>query len=74
VTAPTRTDLSKLMHELADSGHGRATELRMRAGAFDTTTHGFMGTNPPTHTVKQMVGAWARARRVYCECTGKDSI
>jgi len=70
----TRTDLSKLMYALADSGHGRATELRMRAGAFDTATHGFVSAQPQTHTVKQMVGAWARARRLYCECTGEALI
>ena len=67
----TRTDLSIKMHTLADSGHARAAELREKADAFDAATHGFMGTNPPTHTVKQQIGTWARAHRVHCECTGK---
>jgi hypothetical protein len=70
----TRTDLSELMHALADSGHERAVELREKADAFDVATHGFMAAQPQTHTVKQMVGSWARARRAHCECTGQRLI
>lgn len=64
----TRTDLSEKMHVLADSGHIRAAELREKADAFDAATHGFMVCNPQTHTVKQQLGTWARANRVYSEC------
>jgi hypothetical protein len=64
----TRTDLSEKMHALADSGHPRAVELRERADDFDAATHGFMVCNPQTHTVKQQLGTWARANRVYTEC------
>ena len=67
MTTPTRTNLSELMHALADKGHERAAELREKADAFDQATHGFMVVQPQTHTVKQMVGSWARARRVYSE-------
>ena len=74
MSMPERTDLSKLMHALADSGHVRAAELREKADAFDAATHGLIATQPPTHTVKQMVGSWARARRVHCECTGEPLI
>lgn len=66
-----RTDLSILMHALADSGHPRAVELREKADAFDAATHGFMVANPQTHTVKQQLGTWARAHRLHCGCTGK---
>ncbi|MDI2076999.1 hypothetical protein ABIF68_007867 [Bradyrhizobium japonicum] len=66
-----KTDLSIKMHALADRGHPRADELREKANAFDIATKGFMGTSPPTHTVKQMVGSWARASRVFSECGGK---
>ena len=52
-----RTDLSELMHALADKGHPRAAELREKADAFDAATHGFVVANPQTHTVKQMVGS-----------------
>lgn len=71
MTKPTRTDLSELMHALADSGHPRAVELREKADAFDVATHGYVVANPQTHTVAQMIGSWARARRVWCECTGR---
>lgn len=67
---PTRTDLSELMHALADGGHPRAAELREKADAFDAATHGFMVAQPQTHTVKQQLGTWARAHRLHCECTG----
>lgn len=67
----TRTDLSELMHALADSGHARAVELREKADAFDVATHGFMVAQPQTHTVRQQLGAWARASRVYSECGGR---
>lgn len=73
MSAAVRTDLSKLMHALADTGHTRAAELREKADAFDVATDGNFA-NPPTHTVKQMLGAWARARRVHCECTGEPLI
>lgn len=68
----TRTDLSQWMHALADKGHARAAELREKADAFDAASHGFIA-EPPTHTVAQMVGSWARARRVYVECTKGNS-
>jgi uncharacterized iron-regulated protein len=70
----TRTDLSELMHALAEKGHARAAELREKADAFDAATHGFVVAQPQTHTVKQVVGSWARARRVHCECTGAPLI
>lgn len=63
-----RTDLSEKMHTLADRGHPRASELREKADAFDQATHGFMVARPQTHTVKQQVGTWARASRVFDEC------
>lgn len=69
-----RTDLSEWMHGLADKGHPRAVELREKADAFDVATHGFTAIHPPTHTVKQMLGSWARARRAYCECSGKPLL
>lgn len=69
----TRTDLSELMRALADSGHARAADLREKADAFDAATNGTLA-SPPTHTIKQMVGTWARARRVWCDCTGKGIL
>lgn len=68
MTQITKTDLSEKMHAMADRGHPRATELREKANAFDLATHGFMIAQPPTHTVKQQVGTWARASRLFDEC------
>jgi hypothetical protein len=63
-----KTDLSEKMHALADNGHHRAKELREKADKFDVATHGCMSVTPQTHTVAQLLGAWARANRVYSEC------
>jgi hypothetical protein len=67
----TRTDLSNQMHALADAGHARHVELREKADAFDAAADGNF-TAPPTHTSQQLLGTWARARRVYSEYTGKE--
>ena len=72
MTDIVKTDLSIKMYALAERGHPRAAELREKADAFDIATHGFMATNPPTHTVKQMVGSWARASRIFDECARDD--
>jgi hypothetical protein len=69
-----KTELSEKMHALADQGHPRAAELREKADAFDAATHGFMVAQPQTHTVKQQVGTWARASRVYDECTVSPAL
>lgn len=71
MTQIVKTDLSIKMHALADGGHPRAAELREKADAFDAATHGFMVANPQTHNVKQQLGTWARANRVFTECGGK---
>lgn len=67
------TDLSRKMRALADSGHARAVELREKADAFDVAAIGFYS-EPQAHNVKQFVGAWARANRLWCDCTGESLI
>lgn len=69
----TATTLGNQMRALADNGHARASELRLSAAKFDEATNG-LNAEPPTHTVKQMLGCWARARRIWCDCTGEDLI
>lgn len=69
----TRTDLSKKMHTLADSGHPRASELREKADAFDQKTAGFYA-EPQTVTVQSFMGAFARARRLWCDVTGERLV
>ncbi|SDF84213.1 hypothetical protein SAMN05660686_02501 [Thalassobaculum litoreum DSM 18839] len=50
-----------------------ADELRDLADKMDAATAGFYG-EPQTHTVQQFVGAWARARRRWCEVTGEELV
>lgn len=63
--------LSERMIELADSGHAKADELRARAAEFDEATRAAYSEDPPVDAVKLLVKAWARARRVWCACTGE---
>lgn len=65
-----RTALSQRMHDLADSAHPRAAELRERADAFDKATIGFYS-NPQTVGIEAFLGAFARARRLWCDITGE---
>lgn len=59
------TPLSEQMHALADKGHPRADELRAKAQELDDKING---------EPRSMLGAWARARRLWCDCTGEDLI
>lgn len=54
------------MRTLAKGGHPRAEELRQRADDMDNAI--------ATHDMRKMIGAWARARRLWCECTGEPLI
>lgn len=67
-----RTPLSQQMHALADTGHARGVELRERADAFDTASRGVVAGWPDT--MKRMLGAWARARRCWSECSGEPLL
>lgn len=64
------TPLFEKMEALADRGHPRGDELRERAKALRAAAKGFANGGG----VKPMLGAWARARRVWCECTGEPLI
>ncbi|KRQ11909.1 hypothetical protein AOQ73_05740 [Bradyrhizobium pachyrhizi] len=68
-----RTALSERMHALADTGHDRAAELREKADAFDQATEGFYAL-PQTVTVGAFMGAFARARRLWCNITGEPLV
>lgn len=69
----TRTALSERMHALADKGHERADELREKADAFDAATAGYYS-DPQTVDVRKFMGAFARARRAWCEITGEPLV
>jgi hypothetical protein len=65
--------LAEKMRDLAVSGHPRASELVEKALAFTIAIDGFYS-EPQTVTVKAFMGAWARARLLWCECTGESLI
>jgi len=63
----TRSDLSKRMIDIADRDNLPADhKMRVVADAFDLA---ILFAEP-----KKLLGAWARARRVYCEYTGETLI
>lgn len=68
-----RTALSERMHALAETGHERAVELREKADAFDSATAGFYS-EPQTVGVAKFMGAFARARRLWCDITGESLV
>lgn len=63
--------LGDRMRALADSGHPLAEELRQKAAAFDASASANAG---DTWDPKRMLGAWARARRLWCDCTGEPLV
>lgn len=65
------SELGDRMRALADSGHPRAEELREKAAAFDAANPANAGEE---WSAKRMMGAWARARRLWCDCTGEPLI
>lgn len=70
-----RPRLTARMRELALTHPDLATAASLveTAQGFDDATDGFYAI-PQTATVEQFLGAWARARRVYCEASGEPLI
>lgn len=66
--------LSDKMRALADGGHARAIELREKADALDKAEAASLASAPTSDTTKKLLGAWARARRVWSECSGEPLI
>lgn len=70
----TTTTLADRMRARADEDALPADHaLRKHADAFDTATRGFYA-QPQTVKVAAFVGAWARARRAWCDYTGEPLI
>lgn len=61
------------MRRLADDGHPRADELRAKADEFEAKANGFYS-EPQTVEVKSFLGAFARARLLWAECTGEPLV
>lgn len=69
-------ELMDKMRALADTGHPRAVELREKATALDEACDAITKASEEHGkvAVKSMLGAWARARRLWCDCTGEPLI
>lgn len=61
------------MRSLAEGGHERAEDLRAKADELEQKATGFYS-EPQTVEAKSFVGAWARAKRVWSECTGEPML
>lgn len=69
------TDLSDKMRALADRVDATiAADLRAKADAFDAATEAHYAEGGGQETAKIMIGAWSRARRLYCKVSGESLI
>jgi hypothetical protein len=60
--------LPERMRALADSGHPRAAELREKAAEMEAVDFN------EKDAARRILAAWARARRLWCACTGEPLI
>lgn len=65
--------LSPKLRSLAASGHPRADELLKAAEEMDAKEVGYFA-DPQTVPVASMLGAWARAKRLWSECSGEPLV
>lgn len=66
------TDLSDKMRAWIGSSEV-TSDLKDKADAFDRATEGFYS-DPQTVSVKSFMGAYARARMLWCRVTGEALI
>lgn len=64
-TEARETPLSTKMKNLARSGHPRSAELLEAANQLESCVDG------PTRV---LLGAWAKARRIWSECSGEPLV
>lgn len=67
------TNLSDRMRALASTRDDLPADWLERADAFDAATEGFYA-EPQTVPVHKFMGAFARARRMWCDVTGEDLV
>lgn len=67
------TNLANRMRELAKTRDDLPADWIERADAFDAATAGFYA-EPQTVSVQKFMGAFARARRMWCEATGESLV
>jgi len=67
-------DLGEKMIARADAdGLPADHEMRIKGKAFSEAATGFYG-HPQTVSVKQFMGCWARARRLWSEYSGEPLV
>jgi hypothetical protein len=68
------TELSRRMRNRADNDKLPADHaMRTTAEAWDTASDGYFAV-PQQVSTRAFVGAWARARRVWCDYTGEKLV
>jgi hypothetical protein len=67
------TDLSKRMRALVVERPELATTFNPLADSFDAATAGFYG-EPQSVSAPAFLGAFARARKAWCEATGEPLV
>lgn len=70
---PGKTNLSERMRALAAQRDDLPEGWSEAADGFDAATAGFYS-DPQTVNVKQFMGAFAKARRMWCEATGESLV
>ena len=65
--------LFEKMRQLATT-HSRGDELRAQADAFENAVNGYWGGIERTVTAHAFLGAWSRARKLWCECSGESLV
>lgn len=65
--------LADKMDALAATGHAEADELQAKAASLRDAAEGFYS-SPQRITAPQLLGAWARARKLWCKCTGEPLV
>ena len=66
--------LQQRMLERADAdGLPASHPLRVLSQSLEEATIGYFS-EPPTHTVAQFVGSWARAHTAWCQYTGETWV
>jgi hypothetical protein len=73
---PNEATLSQRMRQLSwmPKGQSRAAELNELANKLEAAVTLAYSDNGTKDDVKRMLGAWARARRLWCDVTGEPLI
>jgi hypothetical protein len=72
----TEATLAQRMRQLSwmPMGEASAEDLREKADALDAAIDRGSQPGASIDDMRRMLGAWARARRLWCDVTGKDLV